>query len=191
MNRRIKQVATGLLAVALAVVFFCYLTPREEIKISGIMVTFDDGSTQIVGNGEEMSMYDWPTGRKAVSISTIVSVNPVYSDVLKSYSFSGRTSFQWVRSYTENPINLGTQTLSASGSVLPSGVSTVIISGAASASAMESLIRGYGGAQNAIQYKLRLHAETPLTLTLTFSGGQTQSLSYTPSDYDWWFRLGA
>jgi hypothetical protein len=86
---------------------------------------------------------------------------------------------------------LGTQTLSASGSVLPSGVSTVIISGAASASAMESLIRGYGGAQNAVQYKLRLHAETPLTLTLTFSGGQTQSLSYTPGDFDWWFRLGA
>jgi hypothetical protein len=191
MNKTNKQII-GAMALAL-ILTLAYassqagLFSQNTVSVSGLLITFDDGSTQTIHKGTSMTLIDSSSGRTVKSISTIVAVNPVYSGNLASYDFSGMSSFLFIKS-AGNLVNLGMQTMHATGSSLASGQSTNVIVGTSDASTIDSLVRSNGGV-NGIIYSFRLHAETPMSLTLTFTNGNQQTKTYNLPDSDWNFRL--
>ena len=192
MNKKTKTQISLALVLALAISLFYGITQtnllaQNEVYVSGIMLTYDDGTTEMVNSNQQMTMIDYNSGRTVVSISTVVSVTPNYIGNLASYSFNGRSSFIFAKSTTDL-INLSTQTLSATGTYLAPNQATNIIVGSSPASSMETLVRNYGAVNN-IYYRFILHTEDPVSLTLTFTNGIQQTKTYNLPDFQWSFKL--
>lgn len=181
-----KWALVAVLLLLMVVGYYVYSTanPREPTSIlMAVTVNYADGTSQtFYPQADKMTLIDASSGKTVTSVTTKMYVTALYEGTVQSFSISGESSFRLCDSNQVVIMDLGTRPTSASGTNLPNGQPYLVTSVTTTASMLESL---YTGWQNGRQYYFRWSLTKPLTVTINFADGTTETRTATAPDL-WW-----